>query len=160
MGADPISLALIASTALATTSTLASGYMQYENGKYQKEQANADADAAEGAARVQADRIRSITKKQQSNARAALAGSGVNVDQGTAVNINEDIGQRGEQDALTTVLQGSYNANSMRQGGRLAALQGRQAFGASVIDAGSTLASGYFNYGKWNAQKPPTGGVQ
>lgn len=146
--------ALVAATALSAGASLYSGYQQYEQGKFANEQAKADAMAREGAAQVEAERIRGLTKQQQAKARAAYAGSGVNVDEGSALNINEDIAQRGEQDALTAIMQGRYDSNTIQQQGAIAAYQGRQGAIAGAINAGSTVASGAFNYGKWKAGKP------
>lgn len=146
--------ALVAATALSAGASLYSGYQQYEQGKFANEQAQADAMAREGAARVEAERIRSMTKKQQSAARAAYAGSGVAVDEGSALNINEDIAQRGEMDALTAIMQGRYDSASMRQQGKMAAYQGRQGAIAGAINAGATVASGAFKYDNWKTGKP------
>jgi hypothetical protein len=78
--------------------------------KYQADQATADADAERGAAQVQAIKIRKAGRAQQSQARAALAASGVDVGVGTANTINEQIMKNTEEDALTAILNGNYGA--------------------------------------------------
>lgn len=152
-----VGTALLISSVLAGGAAVASGVQSYQAGKAQKEQADADASAREGASRVEAERIRKITERQRASARAALAGSGVNVDQGTALDIDADINQRGEQDALTAILQGTYDARSLRAGGRMAAMQGRNALVVGGLEAGSSLAAGKVGYGKWQKQQGALG---
>lgn len=138
-----VETALIAATALSATSTLASGVQGYKQGEYEEDQARADADAAAAAGRVQAENIRRVTRRQQSSARAALAASGVNVDMGTAGDIQTEIGAAGEQDAMTSILGGNNTARMLRSEGAMAALRGRQALGGSVLSAAGDSAYGY-----------------
>lgn len=139
-----VETALIAATTLSATSTLASGYQAYEQGKYEEEQAEADAAAARASAKVEAGRIRDIAKRQRSKARAALASSGVQVDVGTGADLQQDILQAGEQDAMTNILNGRTVSNRINAEGDMAALRGRQALGGSVLAAGGDVA-----YGRW-----------
>lgn len=144
-----VETAIIAAAALSATSSVMQGYQSYQYGKYQEKQAQADAAAAQGAANVQADRIRKVTQLRQSSARAALAGSGVNVNTGTALDINSDIAQRGEQDALTAILNGGYQATQINTQGKIANMQGRNALAAGLLDAGSAMAKGSSQSSKW-----------
>lgn len=155
MGADPVTLA-IAASALSATSTLATGVQSYQQGKYERDQAGADAVAAQAAGAVEAKRIREVARRQRGAARAALAGSGVNVDAGTAGDIQHEITLAGEQDAMTSILNGRNTGRQLQSQGSAAALQGRQRLAGSVLAAGGDAAYGY---SKWK-RMPSAGGVQ
>lgn len=149
-----VEAALIAATTLSGVSTLATGLQARQQGKYEQAQANADADAIEAAGLVEAKRVREIGKRQRGAARAALAGSGVNVDMGTATDLQQEITAAAEQDAMTAILNGSNTGRQLRAEGRMSALRGRQAFGGSLLAAGGDAAYGY---SKW--KRASAGGV-
>lgn len=118
------------------------GKQAAEFGKYQAAQANADANAAKGDAQVEAERIRQMGKRTRSAAIAALAGSGVDVNEGSALVIQKDITKNSEQDAQTTILGGSQRALLIKTQGQIDNMKGQQAKSASYIGAASTLAQG------------------
>jgi len=70
------------------------------------------AEQSKVSAAEEAKRIRKAGEKTAGAARAALAGAGIAVDQGSAVNINEDIYRNSESDAMNTLLTGSNQATS------------------------------------------------
>lgn len=133
----------VAGTAYSVYSTQQSGKQVQLTADSQAEQSQLDANAAASAATVQADRIRRLARNQASEANAALAGSGVEVGEGTAVNINEEIIGNAEEDAVLTVFngqaqkaRGSVDASNYR-------LLGRQARGtANAQSVGSVLSTG------------------
>ncbi|MBP8297551.1 MAG: hypothetical protein KAX84_15675 [Burkholderiales bacterium] len=146
-----ISMALMAvSAAAGAVSSIQQGRSQAAWADYQAEQAQADANAERGAAEVQAEKIRKMARIQAGEARAQLAGSGVDVGEGTALNINADIYGRAEEDAVMTIFGGSDRA---RRGEAEAAglkMKGAQAQQAgylnatsSILSAASTVAKGY-----------------
>lgn len=141
-----VETALIVGTALSAGSALYSGYQAREQGQYEQAQADADAQAAIGAGKVEAERIRKITKQRQAAARAALASSGVSVDVGSGEEVQRDILQAGEQDALTAILSGRNTGQRLRAEGAGAASRGQQELFGSVLGAGGALAQGY---GRW-----------
>lgn len=144
-----VGTAMILSSALSAGSALYSGYQANEQGKFAEQQANADADAAKAAGRVEAGRIRAITDRQRASSRAALAGAGVSVDMGTATDVQRDIVQAGEQDAMTAILNGGNTATRLRAEGAGMRRQGQQAMVGSVLSAGGAIASGAAGYGRW-----------
>lgn len=148
-----IETALILSTALSAGSALYSGQQANEQGKFAEAQANADADAAKAAGRVEAGRIRAITDRQRASARAALAGAGVSVDMGTAADVQKDIVQAGEQDAMTAILNGKNSATRLQAEGAGMRRQGQQAMVGSVLSAGGAIASGAAGYGRWQCMQ-------
>lgn len=109
-------LPLLAQVAMATSvaSTALAGYSAYTTNRTQAKQAKADAEAAQGAGRVEAARIRDNVAKQQSSARAAAAENGLSVGDGTAVTINDKIEQGGQYDAAMAEISG-FNASQRLQ---------------------------------------------
>ncbi len=111
------------------------------NAKFTEQQAAADAKAEQGAAQVEADRIRKAGKRQQAAAVAAAAAAGVDVNSTTAVKIDQEIGQNAEHDAYLTILGGGDRAARLRQGGQAALIAGRSAVQASKYQNASSLLS-------------------
>lgn len=152
MGVETAALvALAASTAYSAYSSVQQGRQAEMNASAQSEQAQIDADNAASAAKVQADRIRKLARSQAGEANAALAASGVEVGAGTALNINQDIYQNAEEDAVMTIL----NGESQRQRGYVdadnIAQAGKQQRAAGYAQAvGSVLQAGA-QYGSWKA---------
>lgn len=134
--------AMAASAAVSAVSAIQQGQQQKEWGDYQAKQAEADAKAEKSAAEVHAEKIRKLARIQASEANASLAGSGVDVGEGTAININKDIYANAEYDALTTILNG---ADAARRGEAAAAgyrLRGQQARQAGNLGAASSVLGG------------------
>ncbi|MDQ7965509.1 hypothetical protein RDI61_15855 [Pseudomonas plecoglossicida] len=143
--------ALAASTAYSAYSTVQQGKQAALNADAQSEQAQIDADNAASAAKVQADRIRKLARNQAGEANAALAASGVEVGAGTALNINQEIYQNAEEDAVMTIL----NGENQRQRGYVDAqnmsIYGKQQKSAANSQAiGSVLSAGA-QAGMWKA---------
>lgn len=156
-----ISAATIATYAAATSAVVGLGSALYQGSRqskmadYQTGQAAADASTAQSQAQVQARQIRTQTARQQAVARATLADSGVTVGTGTAEQVDQTIGQRGEQDALTAIYQGDTRAKQIQTAGNLAAAQSENASTASVINGVSTALSGFATVAKgWNVMNP------
>lgn len=132
----------VAGAALSLLGSVKQGQSAQSMANYQAEQANADADAARAAGRVEADRIRKAGRQQASQANAALAASGVETGEGTALRITSDITGDAEQDAYTTIINGintgaRYNAQAQAD-----RISGKNAAQASYINAGSSLLQG------------------
>lgn len=145
-----IEIAAVASTVLAAGGAVAQGQQQRKMANYQANQAQADAEAQRAAAKVEADKIRKAGRQQAAAANAALAASGVETGEGTALRITSGITGDAEEDAYTTIMNG-YN-----QGARLNAqaqadrISGRNAATAGYINAGSSLLSaGGTAYNGW-----------
>ncbi|MGH8381745.1 hypothetical protein [Pseudomonas sp.] len=135
--------AMAAATVYSVYSTQQAGKQAQLNANAQSEQAQLDADAAASAATVQADRIRRLARSQASQANAALAASGVEVGEGTALNINEEIYANAEEDAALTI----FNAQEAKKRGYVdssnLALSGKQARSAANAQSiGTVLSSG------------------
>lgn len=92
-----MSWAMVAAAA-AVAGAAISGYSSYTANKTASKQAEADAEAAAGQGRVEAERIRKQKEKVQSAARAAAAENGLDVNEGVAVTINDQIERDGQYD--------------------------------------------------------------
>lgn len=130
-------VATVASTAYA-------GYTNYQNNKHLGEQAEADAEAQLARGRLEAERIRKDKEKAQSAARAAAAGNGLDVHEGTAVVINDQIELDGNYDANMAEITG-YNSSQRLKGE--ASVHRNNANTAIVSGALNTASSGVSTYG-------------
>ncbi len=133
----------IAGTAMSAIGAIQEGRQAAATGKYQAEQAAADADAQRAYAQIEAGKIRKERDRTVSAARASLAASGVGLDAGTAEMINQDIYARGEEDALTTVMNGNTQARKLNAQGQAYRLSGDNARTSSALRAGSAFAKGW-----------------
>lgn len=149
VAAVPFALsAMAAATALSTFASIQGGRAQKQQADYQADQAEADARAEKAAAEIRASRIRDLVEEQRGAARAAIAGSGVDVGEGTPLLLDQEIIRRGEEDAVLEVLGGQaamergygYASGLRAQGSRYRAagwLQGATSLlsGASQVAA-------------------------
>ena len=133
--------ALVATTAASVGGAIYTGDQQRKAAHGAADQAQADADAAAGEAQVQADKIRKAAKTQQQSAVAALAASGVDVQTGTAEQVVTDIGQRGEEDALTAILNGRNAQRRGYQQGAIDRIAGDNAQTAGYVNASTSILS-------------------
>jgi hypothetical protein len=134
--------------AVAVVTTVASaayaGYTNYENNKYMQKQANADAEAQLARGRLEAERIRKEKEKAQSRARAVAAENGLDVNEGTAVVINDQIEQDANYDANMAEITG-YNSSQRLKAE--ASVHGKNAQTAIVSGVLNTASSGASTYG-------------
>lgn len=158
--------AAVAGTAYSVYSSQQAGKQASLTADAQAKQAQLDADAAASAATVRADRIRRLARNQASEANAALAASGVEVGEGTAININEEIYGNAEEDATLTILNGQAQkargqvdaANYRSTGSSARSAANAQSIG-SVLNTGAQLAmSGWKASASKNATVPSAGG--
>ena len=144
-------------TYLAAAAVAVSAYAAYDSGQqskamgeYQADQAAADAAAERSAAQVQAEKIRKMARIQAGEANASLAASGVEVGEGTALRINQEIYRDAEEDASMTILNARNSAAKTDQQGVAARLQGNADARAGTLNATSSLMSGaYDGYTGW-----------
>jgi hypothetical protein len=146
-----------AAAAASVVGTAVSVYSQMEQAdqadkiaNQQANQAREDAQFALSEAQLQAKAIRKAAEKQRSEARGALASSGVVVGVGTAEQIDEEIQAGGEEDALMAIYDGTNRARAITQGGEINTSRSRNSasaarYGAasSALQGGSTLARGW-----------------
>lgn len=123
---------------------------QLQQGMAAKRAADAEARAAENlaaqhrdAAQQEAKRIREAGDKTRGAARAAMAASGIDVNSGSAVTIEDDILQGSEMDAYMTLLTGDRKATSLHDSASIARARGSSAMMGSALGAVSTGLQGW-----------------
>lgn len=95
------------------------------------------------AAEQEAAKIRKAGEKQAGAARAALAASGVDVNSGTAININEDIYGGAESDAQNTLLTGKRRAATLNAQGRQTLKSAANKNMGTLLNTATNMASGW-----------------
>jgi len=139
-----------AATALQTVSILRQGVQQKAYFDFQARQNAADAAAAQGVAAVNADIIRKAGRMARSGARASLAKAGVDVNSGSAADLQDNITQESELDAFTAILQGRYQGQRLAQQGQFNRTQSSMAMRNAMWEAsGTLLAGGAKTYQAW-----------
>jgi len=151
---DPATIAI---TTMAV-GTVAKGYQAKQMGEYQNDVARYNARQAENeATRVRQkgteEEIRHRNKVEQlvSRQRATIGSSGVDLNTGSAADIQEDALIMGEADALRIRSNYSDQAESMEQGavltrnqGKMAERAGDNAFYSSLLSAGGQVAGSWY----------------
>src|SRR3546814_13472784 len=100
---EPATLTMLylAATAVGTGVTMygqdTAANQEEANAKFAADQAEADARAEQGAAQVEAERIRREGKRQRSKAVAAAAAAGVDVDSPTALTVHQETNAHAEE---------------------------------------------------------------
>jgi len=135
MGIDPISM-LVAGSIIGIGGTAYQAYSGYQQGKKEKRLLNEQAAQEREAAAAEAADVREKGRRLLASQRAALAASGVNVDEGTGDALQTETQRLTEQDALA-VLKGGANRSSL--------LQARGKIAGQRADA--SLISGALNVG-------------
>jgi len=137
---------------LQIVGTLTNGISAFSEGVFRSRQAGADARAELASAESQAAKIRRATTAAVSDTRVAVVGAGASLTSASALEIERDINQRGESDALTAILTGQAKAANQR---RLA----KQYQLAAVNSATGSLLRGATAFTRWRGTKPPGGGA-
>jgi hypothetical protein len=135
--------ALLISTGLSALGSIAKGNADRQANDAQALEYDIQAAQSKQSAMDEAKRIRAAGEKTAGAARAALAGAGVVADQGSAVNINEDIYQKSESDAFNVLLTGDNRANSYGRSASMERAAGRDKQSASLLGAATTAGDAY-----------------
>ncbi|MDY7622532.1 hypothetical protein ABUK00_07670 [Raoultella planticola] len=145
-----VEIAAIGASVLAAGGAVYSGQQQKKMSNYQAAQAEADAEASQKAARVEADRIRKAGARQAAAANAAMAASGVETGEGTALRITSGVTEDAEQDAYQTILNGVNSSSRLQAQAQADRFTGSNAATSGYINAGSSLLSaGGTAYSGW-----------
>lgn len=159
--ADPLTIAIVASTAVTAVGAIQQGMAASAQGAAQQgamqynsvvKQQNAELAVQQAGAReVQQRRNARQLLAQQ---RAALAQAGIGVGFGSALDVEEQSAIRAEMDALNIRYEGELQARGLLAAaqqdvfqGDMARSAGRNAQTASYISAGASLLSGAAQYG-------------
>lgn len=156
---DPVftPLLLAAGTAVSVVGQVQAADAAAEAAQVQGESINRQAGQELDAANAKAELIRKAARAQAGEARAAFSASGVSVDSGTPIKINEQITKGGEFDALNTLLSGSRSAQSLSDEAASTIRAGQAQKQAGYMGAaGSVLSAGAKAYQGWvSAKQPP-----
>ena len=136
----------VAATAFSAISSIQQGKEAQRAHDFQAAQAQADAQAEREYGQLRAEKVRKAGKAQQSEARAALAASGLEVGAGTPLLIEQTIGRNAEESAMQEILYGSrkgarldQEAQAERAAGERARAGGYRGAAGSVLRGGATL---------------------
>ena len=127
--------------AAAVASAAITGVSAYNNNKGMEEQAEADAKAQSARGRLEAERIRKDKEKTQSAARAALAGNGLDVNEGTSVVINDEIEKAGNYEANIAEITGYNSSQRLKAEASQYKSNANAAAATGVLNTASALGS-------------------
>lgn len=158
---DPVTIG----ATMMVVGTVAQGYAAKQQGEYQNNVAKYNARQMENEATrtrnkgvEEENKLRERTAQLSSKQRTQLAAAGVNLDVGSAFDIQEDTRILGEADALRVRSNFQDQAQSIddqasitRSQGKAAKKAGRNAFYTSLLSAGGQVA------GKWYTPKSQGG---
>lgn len=133
---------------------------QYQQGQDAKTNANLqgsliDRQAAEvvDSGEHEAEKIRKSAEAGRGSAVAGMAASGVEIGEGSALEVERKILLNGEEDAMMTILNANRQARNMRDQARLVRHGGQQAKDASYTQmAGTFLQAAGKGYNMWKGQ--------
>lgn len=148
--ADPISMLMIASTAVSAVGAIAQGGAQAASqesaanaANYNAAVASQNADTALQAANANEDAQRRKSAVEMGHTRAALAESGIGLDSGTATDLTEQSALNAELDALNIRYSGQQQANAYKSQSALDLQQAEQ----DKANASASMTSGYLTAG-------------
>lgn len=133
---------MMVGTVTQTVGALQRGRQEQAMYDYQARQAEADARVERELGEVRAAKIRKAGSRQQAEAVAALAASGVDVNSGTALKIQQQITRDAAEDAQTALLSGNYRGARLESEAGAMRTAGRNARTASFGTAASSLMAG------------------
>lgn len=145
-------------------------YSQIQSGKLANRQANMQATQMEYMGEQEREQalqtarlIRRAGDKQTGQTRTAYAGSGVQVDEGSAADVQRQQSIDIEHDAFQTLLEGKRRASGMTTQAEIARADGSARQAASYVQAAGTVLGGVYGAAKangWRTAGPGFSGTQ
>lgn len=132
----------MASSLVSAFGNLSEGAQGQKFYNYKADQAIADAAYERGAATVRAGKIRKAGMIQQSQVKAAYAGSGIDVTQGTPLVSAETLQRNISEDATAQLLTGERKAKVLESEAAGYRAAGENAKSGGIISAGRSILSG------------------
>lgn len=145
---DPVTAMMVAGTAMSVGGTIIQGQQQQDLANSQAAQASLEGAYRMDAAKVQAANIRKAGIKAKGTAKVTLAASGVKLGEGTALEVQKDITEMSEKDALTAILNGERAQSSAEYEAELLRAKGENAKTNSYFEAGSNVLAAGASYKK------------
>ena len=140
----------LATTAVSAYSQTQMGEAQANQGKIAQIQADRAADAEQAMSQMEAAKERKKARYLRSRAIAIAGASGAGVNDLTVNNILTGIETEGEMNALSALFEGDTRAKNIREGGEIAAREGRARRGAAYGSAASTMFEGATSFASSN----------
>jgi len=144
-----LEIALIAGTVISAGAQIQAGQQRKKAANFQAAQNELDAQAEREAAQVRAEKIRKQAGRVRGEAKADLAASGVSVDAGTPLRIDQEIVRTSEEEAQQEILYGGrrggrleQEAQGLRMAGANAQTEGYYGAASSVLAGGATYYGG------------------
>lgn len=134
---------LALSAGVSAVGQLQQGRANRKAGEAQASQDERLAAQQQDSAREEADRIRRAGDRTRGAARAQVAASGISVNSGSALLIDEEIDRNAESDAMEVLLTGKRQSDASLSSAGQARARGRNAQTASVLGAVSTGLQGW-----------------
>jgi hypothetical protein len=159
---EPTTIILAVSAVVGAVTTIQQGRQQQKMANAQAQESLNQAAYREDAGRAQAEKIRRAGLAQRGEAKAALAAGGVKLGEGTALEIDQTIAERSEEDALSAILSGKRAGSSARSEANMLGQAGENAVSNSYGRAASTVlqaGSTYVGSGWVTRAKPMGGGL-
>ena len=125
----------------AVASTAIAGISAYNSNKGMEEQAEADGREQSARGRLEAERIRKEKEKAQSTARAALAGNGLDVHEGTSIVINDEIERSANYDAAMSEIAGFNTSQRLKAEASVHKNNANTAAATGVLNTVSAMGS-------------------
>ncbi len=145
-----------AGSAVSAVGTYAAGQTKKAADKYNAQVNENNAQMANQQAMAEAQKTRDRGRRLMGAQRAALSAAGVDIDSGSATDIQYDSSVQNELDALTALYKGKVSSNNSLASAQLDRYSATQAGQAGAIGAGGTLLSGAANaYGTYSAVNNP-----
>lgn len=152
---EPTTIVMVVGLAIGAVTA----YGQIQQGKaeekyaqYEAAQAEADARAETGFAKIEAERIRKAGKKAVAEATAATAASGLDVSSAGAMAINREIYRGAEEDAYFALIGGKDRSQRMMAQASLTRSKGKTAREAANINAFATVGKSAMSaYSGWKS---------
>jgi len=149
---DLVTALAVAGSGMSALGAIRQGQAQANSDNFNAEIARRDALSEKDAAVQQAEKIRRVGKRTQSEATSALAASGVQLDEGSAILIDQQIAQDVEQDAFMELLTGDRRARQLNSQAELFKASAKNAKTSSRMAAATSLLSaGASGYSGWKA---------
>lgn len=132
----------IAATGLSMYAGIQQGKMEQDAMEYQASVEEYNAQLARQSARSEAEQHREDVRRKISTQRAHMSAAGVDISDGSPLELFTDTAYRGEMDAQRILYQGEIQALARGQNAALARYQGKSSKKAGAWKAAGTLLTG------------------
>ena len=133
---------------------MAAAGTQVNTARHQADQAEEDAQAEREGGALRAAKIKRQGAAQRSQAISDLAAAGVNVGEGTALKIDQEIAARTNEDAMQEILYGSKRGQRFEDEARFRRRAGNYGAASSLLSSGAQVGRG------WNGRGRPGGNIR